>query len=598
MQTATVAETYQTLTAREAYERGYLNFTSGTEGRGAVGDQVTFMTTGGITGDIAKYYQYTIVKGLRGYEGEGRTFTIERKHFSVPGIAEGLDFNPQCSYLYVDLDKAPKFLFINGKFVGVAGNSSDSFLLKIRWINIGDDLIPENIKETTLFNPAFGFINTPWVTLGGEYKAVLSNTDLNPTYIIKENQTSFFQVFGTHQILRDRDEDSSTYNWYYGYERTPLNFVIRPYDPEDPTNPHKKGLPIFPDPEQGDDWLMNITPSSENEFTVTNALSKILILSEAQIENLFNNLLFSNNSSVIDAVLDGLKLYGQNPADCIIDLYQIPFHPPTSGLATAVDKTKLAIGTEEVTLGRFDEIQKVTTKSLGTIDLSTSINPNFPIFGDWRDYLSYGLYIYLPYAGIYSLNPEKYIGHKISLKVMFDVRTGNFKYYVFSDSLVTDMFEGACRMNCPVTSSNKEAAANMFKSSVGSMIQSAQMAVRGATGIASGSAVTGAIDIAGAAAGIGMGVAALSAPVPLSVSGGFSGSSNIFDDTQAKLIQIYQPYDYDNNIVNNLGMEDNKFMSLANITGYVEVEDVRLVSGRSKRMQDLCKQCLAEGCIL
>ena len=108
-------------------------------------------------------------------------------------------------------------------------------------------------------------------------------------------------------------------------------------------------------------------------------------------------------------VVIGLKLYGQNPADCIIDLYQIPFHPPTSELATAVDKTKLAIGTEEVTLGRFDEIQKVTTKKLGTIDLSTSLNPNFPIFGDWRDYLSYGLYIYLPYAGIYSLNPEKYI---------------------------------------------------------------------------------------------------------------------------------------------------------------------------------------------
>lgn len=595
MNSPVISDTYTLMPFAEAVERGYLNFSSGTEGRGAVGDQVTFLTEGGITGDIELIDQ--AIYGLRGYEGTGRTFTIQRKTFTAPG-GRRVEFNPQCSYLYISMEDAqPSCYFIDGKFVGIVGGGSNKFYIRLRWINEGDELIPENIQEITYYNPNYGRLQPLFTSLGGEYKAVISNTDFNPPYVLRENQTEILQTIGPN-IEFVRDDDSPYFQKYYGWEKTPFTFTIRAYDPEDPTNPHKKGLPIFIDPEQGDDWLMNITPSSDEEFTITNALSKILILTEPQIENLFNNLLFSNNSSIIDAVLDGLKLYGQNPADCIIDLYQIPFHPPTSGLATAVDKYYLAIGTEEVNLGRFDEIQKVTTKKLGTIDLSTSTNPNFPIFGDWRDYLSYGLYIYLPYAGIYSLNPEKYMGHEISLKVMFDVRTGNFKYYVFSDNLVTDMFEGACRMNCPVTSSNKEAAANMFKSSVGSMIQSGQMAVRGAAGIMAGSPVIGAMNMIGGAAGIGMGVAALSAPVPLSVSGGFSGSSNIFDETQAKLIQIYQPYDYDNNIINNLGMEDNKFMSLANITGYVEVEDVRLVSGRSKRMQDLCKQCLAEGCIL
>ena len=347
------------------------------------------------------------------------------------------------------------------------------------------------------------------------------------------------------------------------------------------------GLRFYEDYRQGDDWLMSLTPESEDLFRIANKMSIVLELSELNVSNIYDDLLFNSDPNVIDAILDGLKMYGQNPSELIIDFCQVPFSPSADHLVTVDTVNELKIGGSDWTnIGTFHKVNNLKSIYLGSINLSTSSNIQFPITNDWHDYLSYGLYLYLPYAGIYALNPEKYLHTEVELKVMFDIRTGSLKYYVFADDKCEDMFEGMCRISCPISASDKRAAADMHRSGTASALAGAGM-------IMTGNPITG---VAGAME-LQRGIAQLKAPAPMTVSGGFAGSSNIFDDKSAKLIEVYQPY-IDDGITTNLGKPDNKYQSFASISGYVEAKDVKLVSTQTAVRQEMLKQCLAEGCIL
>ncbi len=470
-------------------------------------------------------------------------------------------------------------------------------------------------------------------------------------------------VLGTILCLRYRDENDNlhfspvlnaiyNFNFVSRQKLTDLNPDVRVYDPEygwGPQriywNPYKvcdlclggwtaydivteeyfgtpytnvvinlDGLRFYEDYTKGDPELMAFDPETTDEFDISNKMSKILQLRKNELDNLFEYLLFNSDPNVTAAVMDGLKLYGQNPSDLIIDLCQLPFTPSAAQLCgVGGAQSDITIGTETARIGQFNEIIKLKSKYLGAIDLSTSVNSQFPITNDWHDYLSYGLYLYLPYAGIYALNPEKYLHTELKLKVMFDVRTGSLKYYVFADDKCEDMFEGMCRISCPISGSDKRAAADMFKSGFGTTIMGgakilagigAVAAGVGATVASGGMAAPAAIALAGGVltgvsggTDLGKGIKQMGGPISMTVSGGFSGSSNIFDDTSAKLIQVYQPY-IDDGIVTNLGKPDNKYQSFASISGYIEARNVKLVSSQTAVRQEMLKQCLAEGCIL
>lgn len=364
------------------------------------------------------------------------------------------------------------------------------------------------------------------------------------------------------------------------------------------------GMRFYEDYRQGDDWLMSLTPETTDFFSIDNSMSRVLLMGRSTLNSLFSELLFNNDATVKQAIAEGLSLYGQNPSDLVIDLCQLPFNPFDANLVTvdgSVEYKYMQIGAADKQIGSFNKVTALQSKYLGSIDLTTSANTQFPIKNDWHDYLSYGLYLYLPYAGIYALNAEKYLHTNIKLKVMFDIRTGSLKYYVFADEKCEDMFEGMCRISCPISGSDKRAAADMYKSGVASMISGgAKIAV----GLVTATVAPGAGAVIGGAGGAIAGGAEmynahkqLNAPIPMTVSGGFSGSSNIFDDKTPKLIEVYQPY-IDDGIVTNLGKPDNKYQSFASISGYVEAKDVKLVSSQTVVRQEMLKQCLAEGCIL
>lgn len=354
------------------------------------------------------------------------------------------------------------------------------------------------------------------------------------------------------------------------------------------------GIKVFTSREEGDNWLMNITPTSEDTLIIDNELSTILAMGKTTMNNFANDVLYNSTPADVQDIVDKLTFYGQNPIDFVTDIYFCPIDVISNGFSPDADiRNTLHFQNTSIQIGSFYKLNKMRTKSLGSIDLkSTNTSITTEIKNNWQDYLEYGLYIYLPYAGIYSLNVEKYMHKSVALKCMFDFRMGALKYYVFADNKLEDMFEGCVRMSMPISGNNKSAAADRLRSSIAQTVGGGAAIVGG---LATGNLVAaGAGIVAGA-----NGIAQFNAPTPMVTTGSFNGSSNLFDQTQPKLMLVHQAYMYEDALKNNLGRPDNEYrVGLTGITGYIEMTDVKLTSTQTAVRQEMLKQCLAEGCIL
>lgn len=454
---------------------------------------------------------------------------------------------------------------------------------------------------------------------GNDYGYWRGRSDLNMRLVMRMEDDTIDDVLLDDSSFRMIQGDVIYYNNIFATEQNqmPDNFWIdlKPYNPGPavacqytgsngytmrtvtPLQLIYSGIKVFTSREEGDEWLMNMTPSGEETLGIANHMSSVLCMDSGVLNHIADDILFNDDPTVADAVLDGLKLYGQNPADCIIDLYYCPFNPISHFVSVYGSRSNITLGNYgPVSIGGYTEINTIKTYNCGSMDFSLALG-TYPIYNDWRDFVSYDMYIYLPYAGFYHLDVQKYMHKTLTLKVMFDVRTGNLKYYVFSGSTITDMFEGVVRMNVPITSSDKVAAANMFTSTAGNPLSIIpQFLASGVKSFSKNLVEKGGVGII---PDMVKGTETrLNAPVPLTTSGGFSGSSNLFDDTTPKIILEYQPYVYDDTIKPNYGIADNTYAQFSTITGYMEAENVKLVSTQTAVRQEMLKQCLAEGCIL
>lgn len=575
------------LTIGQALSRGYLSFTG--DGLGVGGETCTQFYSGYLNTDIPADLAENDAECPDRSDPKTHCIQFHERwknptwdSFTIPAIIDGHEV--KYSYLTVQplYENNAVWNEINAQNCGPIYRDVLGFVLCIRYRDEND-----NLHFSPVLNSIYDF----------NFVSRQNLTVLNPDVTVYDPETG---TWGPQKIdWNSRGVCDLCLGGFTAYDIVTEEYFGTPY-----TNViiNINGMRFYEDYRQGDDWLMNITPTDVDTFDISNKMSKILQLGKTELNNLFEDVLFNDDPDVMSAVLDGLQLYGQDPANLIISLMQVPFSPSDSDLASVGGAQRdITIGTYgPTTIGQFNEITHLKSKPLGSINLTTTPSVDFPLKNDWHDYLSYSLYIYLPYAGIYALNVEKYMHNDISVKAMFDVRTGSLKYYIFSDTKCLDMFEGQCGMNCPFSASDKSAAASLFKSSIGSAISGLGGIVGGGAAMLSGNPLGLAAGIAGVAAGINglyQGLTGLSAPIPMTTSGGFGGSSNVFDDTHAKLIQVYQPY-IDDGIVTNLGKPDNKYQSFASISGYIEAKDVKLVSTQTAVRQEMLKQCLAEGCIL
>ena len=310
----------------------------------------------------------------------------------------------------------------------------------------------------------------------------------------------------------------------------------------------------------------------------------VYALSLSDLKSIMSNCLYVTDSNVIDAIKEGLWLWGNNPIDFLVDLYYIPFS--LSDFYT-LGSANVKFGTYTFpNAGAFS----IVTDATGT--RVTLFNTFFsPIYGDWRDYAYVSYDLYLPFIGFVPLDASRYVGKTVKCEMMFDVTTHNIRYYLYANGIVTDRFDGSVGINMPIMSSDQVNKAKMD-------IQNTKDAA-GNIGNTLGAIATG--DIGGAISGIIESAQSMAAvagqKTPQTVTGGFSSSMNIYDIKYAYLRISENKHYYPGNLNAVYNYPSYYIGPLSALSGYCELEDVQLNSSCTESEYDAIKQLLKEGVI-
>lgn len=312
--------------------------------------------------------------------------------------------------------------------------------------------------------------------------------------------------------------------------------------------------------------------------------SYVYALSLANLKSIMDNCLYVTDTDVIDAVKNGLWLWGNNPIDFLVDLYYVPFS--LSSFYT--------LGSAGVKFGTYafpnaGSFPIITDASGNRITLFNTFFSR--IYGDWRDFAYVQYDLYLPFIGFVPLDVSKYLGHTVKCEMMFDVTTHNMRYYLFSDGVITDRFDGSVGVNMPIMASDQVNKAKMD-------IQNTKDTINAGIGLV-GSLATG--SIGGSISGImdfAQGMAAVTGQkTPQSVNGGFSSSMNIYDVRYAYLRITENKHLVPGNLYGVYNYPSYYIGPLSALSGYCELEDVQLKSSCTEYEYNEIKNLLKEGVI-
>lgn len=207
--------------------------------------------------------------------------------------------------------------------------------------------------------------------------------------------------------------------------------------------------------QEGDPELLPQSPTVSGMGIFANyyALGQTEILS-------LNDFLWHSDDNIIDQIIAGLALFGQNPINAIVSLRLYPFN--VAALAPT-------LAAEPIILGRVDTGVngiKLPSNSATILNLgSISLSPKFNDFRDYQPYTSYCLYI--PFIGTVVLNPNIYLGHIINIKMVVDITTGKATGLIYCDNILMEMHDGMIGVEIPVTSENMSQMVNAVTSAVG-----------------------------------------------------------------------------------------------------------------------------------
>lgn len=312
--------------------------------------------------------------------------------------------------------------------------------------------------------------------------------------------------------------------------------------------------------------------------------SYVYALSLANLKSIMDNCLYVTDTDVIDAVKNGLWLWGNNPIDFLIDLYYIPFS--LSSFYT--------MGSAGVKFGTYafpnaGSFPIITDASGNRITLFNTFFSR--IYGDWRDYAYVQYDLYLPFIGFVPLDVNKYLGHTVKCEMMFDVTTHNMRYYLFSDGVITDRFDGSVGVNMPIMASDQVNKAKMDIQNTKDTINAGIGLVGSLAAGSVGGSISGIMDLA-------QGMAAVTGQkTPQSVNGGFSSSMNIYDVKYAYLRITENKHLVPNNLHGVYNYPSYYIGPLSALSGYCELEDVQLKSSCSEYEYNEIKNLLKEGVI-
>lgn len=289
--------------------------------------------------------------------------------------------------------------------------------------------------------------------------------------------------------------------------------------------------------------------------------------------------LFTNDENVMGAVIEGLKFYGQEPMQCVIDLTYYPFDITQYGNTSP--QQYIYFGNYKLDLDA--SVDKIVNMGI-VIDCGETTMPI--TYNDYRDYEPYTeMYVYLPYCNLHKLNIASYIGKTISVKYGVDITTGACSAFIFANNKLVDTFTGSMGVRQFITSMDSaEYASNILNAVAG-----------GAGDTASGGAMTlkslSAQTVGGFAGGLTLGAGGLAIGmgkglhnlknavenVPFSTRGSTTSMLGQYAPQYPYFVFAYATT-YTSDILGIVGKPTNASGKLYNFSGFLQCADVKLTS--------------------
>ena len=187
------------------------------------------------------------------------------------------------------------------------------------------------------------------------------------------------------------------------------------------------------------------TPLNQPTLTAVGKFNKYYAVSSTDLDDLAD-FLYTNNTSVISDILDGLKLNGENPMNFLVSLKMFPFDI-TDYASVTTETIKFGNGVDtEISAYKVNDFR--TTISLG----ECSFRKYFKNFYDYEPYTN--AKIYIPYCGEVTVKTAQCVGHTIKCELIVDIITGACCGVVFCDDIAIAYSEGNISAEIPITGEN------------------------------------------------------------------------------------------------------------------------------------------------
>lgn len=320
---------------------------------------------------------------------------------------------------------------------------------------------------------------------------------------------------------------------------------------------------------------------------------QIYALSSVNLASFFTNVLFSTDTDIKEAILEGTQLFGANQINAINGCMYLPISD-ISDIASVSSANKCFIGTYEAPINA----QRVVANDK-MINCGSAVFE--PTYGDVRDFEPYcKVYAMLPYCGTHELTISKYIGKTVSLKYAVDVTTGACTAYLYANNVIMDSFDGTMGVQRPITAVNQQAQVSSIingimgtAESVSKTVGTAGMAIAGGSALSSATtgakAISAGGEIANAGANFGGGVQgtilqgynALQASLdaPMSTRGAFSGVLGQFGNQYPYFIFAWLKTSKPANEIETVGLPSNAGGAVGAFGGFLQCSAFNLANG-------------------
>lgn len=183
------------------------------------------------------------------------------------------------------------------------------------------------------------------------------------------------------------------------------------------------------------------------------AFTTILAMNYTALSEI-NNKVFDSQGTFIEAILNGLKLYGANPIDAVISLNYMPFD--VAEVATTTIQNHVNFGSYLLQLD--NSVHNVQNPRI-IIDMGTILFNSQS--GSWLDFEPVTeMYLWLPYIGLNKLDISKYYLKTVKLEYIIDLNTSSCTAVLSGNNVILDYFDGTIGVNMPITGYNNGEYAN------------------------------------------------------------------------------------------------------------------------------------------